>query len=125
MLYVAQYRQGKPDAGAGLELDAIAAVVIGGTSLMGGRGSMAGTFCGVLIFGLLSNILQLHNINSNLQLVLKGLIIIGTVLVQERNAADLLSFLRLPAIRPAQKEAAANKRPPQETMAQHTGGNAK
>lgn len=57
-------RQGKPDAGAGLELDAIAAVVIGGTSLLGGRGSLAGTFCGVLIFGLLSNILQLHNINS-------------------------------------------------------------
>ena len=89
VLYVAQYRQGKPDAGAGLELDAIAAVVIGGTSLMGGRGSLAGTFCGVLIFGLLSNILQLHNINSNLQLVLKGLIIIGTVLVQERNARPI------------------------------------
>jgi simple sugar transport system permease protein len=124
VLYVAQYRQGKPDAGAGLELDAIAAVVIGGTSLMGGRGSMAGTFCGVLIFGLLSNILQLHNINSNLQLVLKGLIIIGTVLVQERNAADLLSFLRLPAIRPTQKEAVAEKRPRQETMAHTTGGNA-
>ena len=95
VLFVAQYRQGKPDAGAGLELDAIAAVVIGGTSLMGGRGGLAGTFCGVLIFGLLSNILQLHNINSNLQLVLKGLIIIGTVLVQERNLGDLLANLRL------------------------------
>jgi simple sugar transport system permease protein len=125
VLYVAQYRQGKPDAGAGLELDAIAAVVIGGTSLMGGRGSMAGTFCGVLIFGLLSNILQLHNINSNLQLVLKGLIIIGTVLVQERNAADLLSFLRLPTLRAAQKEASTDLRTPQKTMAQNTGGNAK
>jgi simple sugar transport system permease protein len=125
VLYVAQYRQGKPDAGAGLELDAIAAVVIGGTSLMGGRGSMAGTFCGVLIFGLLSNILQLHNINSNLQLVLKGLIIIGTVLVQERNAADLLNFLRLPASRPAQKDASADLRAPRKTMAQNTGGNAK
>jgi len=125
VLYVAQYRQGKPDAGAGLELDAIAAVVIGGTSLMGGRGSMAGTFCGVLIFGLLSNILQLHNINSNLQLVLKGLIIVGTVLVQERNAADLLGFLRLPAFRPAQKDASAEKRTPKETMAHNTGGNTK
>ena len=83
----------------GLELDAIAAVVIGGTSLMGGRGGLAGTFCGVLIFGLLSNILQLHNINSNLQLVLKGLIIIGTVLVQERNAGDLHRLF--PAARPA------------------------
>jgi len=108
ILYVAQYRQGKPDAGAGLELDAIAAVVIGGTSLMGGKGGMAGTFCGVLIFGLLSNILQLHNINSNLQLVLKGLIIIGTVLVQERNASDLLSFLRRSSFWPAQKAASAN-----------------
>src|SRR4029450_12999144 len=107
-LYVGQYRQGKPDAGAGLELDAIAAVVIGGTSLMGGRGGMAGTFCGVLIFGLLSNILQVHNINSNLQLVLKGLIIIGTVLVQERNVSDLLSFLRLSSFWPAQKAASAN-----------------
>ena len=96
VLYVAQYRQGKPDAGAGLELDAIAAVVIGGTSLMGGRGSMAGTFCGVIIFGLLSNILQLHNINSNLQLVLKGLIIVGTVLVQERSATEILA--RLPIL---------------------------
>jgi simple sugar transport system permease protein len=89
VLFVAQYRQGKPDAGAGLELDAIAAVVIGGTSLMGGRGGLAGTLVGVLIFGLLSDILQLHNIDSNLQLVLKGLIIVGTVLVQERNLAQL------------------------------------
>ncbi|CAN5486267.1 ABC transporter permease [soil metagenome] len=95
VLYVAQYRQGKPDAGTGLELDAIAAVVIGGTSLMGGRGTVAGTIVGVLIFGLLSNILQLHNINSNLQLVLKGLIIIVTVLVQERNLDDLFGHWRL------------------------------
>ena len=95
VLFVAQYRQGKPDAGTGLELDAIAAVVIGGTSLMGGRGGIAGTFAGVLIFGLLSNLLQLHNINSNLQLVLKGLIIVGTVLLQERNLGEILGNLRL------------------------------
>ncbi|MBD9455832.1 ABC transporter permease [Rhizobium sp. RHZ02] len=123
ILYVAQYRQGKPDAGAGLELDAIAAVVIGGTSLMGGRGSLAGTFCGVLIFGLLSNILQLHNINSNLQLVLKGLIIIGTVLVQERNARDILARLRLTLPRPARSEASGEERPRKETMSLNTGGN--
>ncbi|WP_309083434.1 ABC transporter permease [Chelativorans sp.] len=124
VLYVAQYRQGKPDAGAGLELDAIAAVVIGGTSLMGGRGSLAGTFCGVVIFGLLSNILQLHNINSNLQLVLKGLIIIGTVLVQERNAAELLSFLRLPGLRAAQPGTPAGERASQESLSNNIGGNA-
>ncbi len=124
VLYVAQYRQGKPDAGAGLELDAIAAVVIGGTSLMGGRGSLAGTFCGVLIFGLLSNILQLHNINSNLQLVLKGLIIIGTVLVQERSAGDLIAFFRLPAWGSARAGASAAKRAPEGTASQKMGGNA-
>jgi simple sugar transport system permease protein len=124
VLYVAQYRQGKPDAGAGLELDAIAAVVIGGTSLMGGRGSLAGTFCGVLIFGLLSNILQLHNINSNLQLVLKGMIIIGTVLVQERNVYDLLAQLRLAGAirRPAQRETSAEERTSRETLSLTMGG---
>jgi simple sugar transport system permease protein len=83
VLYAAQYRQGKPDAGTGMELDAIAAVVIGGTNLMGGRGSIAGTLVGVLIFGLLSNILQLRNIDANTQLVLKGVIIVGAVLLQE------------------------------------------
>jgi simple sugar transport system permease protein len=113
VLFVAQYRQGKPDAGAGLELDAIAAVVIGGTSLMGGRGGLAGTLVGVLIFGLLSDILQLHNIDSNLQLVLKGLIIVGTVLVQERNVAQL--FGRRQAARPA----ASPRTPP--TPATRTG----
>jgi simple sugar transport system permease protein len=90
VLFVAQYRQGKPDAGSGLELDAIAAVVIGGTSLMGGRGGLAGTFVGVLIFGLLSDILQLQNIDSNVQLVMKGLIIVCTVLVQEQNLGQLV-----------------------------------
>jgi simple sugar transport system permease protein len=124
VLYVAQYRQGKPDAGAGLELDAIAAVVIGGTSLMGGRGRLAGTLVGVLIFGLLSNLLQLHNINSNLQLVLKGLIIVGAVLIQERNAADLFAYLRLPARRSAHKQTSANERPSEETMSRNIGGNA-
>ena len=110
VLFVAQYRQGKPDAGAGLELDAIAAVVIGGTSLMGGRGRMAGTLVGVLIFGLLSNLLQLHNINSNLQLVLKGLIIVGAVLIQERNLGEIMANLRLRAPR-ARAEPAASARP--------------
>jgi simple sugar transport system permease protein len=94
VLFVAQYRQGKPDAGAGLELDAIAAVVIGGTSLMGGRGGLAGTFVGVLIFGLLSDILQLQNIDSNVQLLMKGLIIVGTVLVQEQNLGQLITRWR-------------------------------
>ncbi len=94
VLYVAQYRQGKPDAGSGLELNAIAAVAIGGTSLMGGKGGLAGTFIGVLIFGLLGNILQLNNITSNVQLLLKGIIIVLAVLLQERDFRMLLARLR-------------------------------
>jgi simple sugar transport system permease protein len=94
VLYVAQYRQGKPDAGAGLELDAIAAVAIGGTSLAGGKGGLAGTLVGVLIFGLLGNILQLNNITSNLQLLLKGIIIVLAVLLQERDIRLLALRLR-------------------------------
>jgi simple sugar transport system permease protein len=95
VLYVAQFRQGKPDAGIGLELDAIAAVVIGGTSLMGGRGAIMGTLVGVLIFGFLSNILQLNNIDSNTQLILKGLIIVAAVLLQEGRFNDFYVWFKL------------------------------
>ena len=114
VLFVAQYRQGKPDAGSGLELDAIAAVVIGGTSLMGGRGGLAGTFVGVLIFGLLSDILQLQNIDSNVQLLMKGLIIVGTVLVQEQNLGQLLTRWRSQAPRRRRRRtgSAESHRPP-------------
>ena len=94
VLYTAQYRQGKPDAGSGAELDAIAAVVIGGTNLMGGRGSMTGTLVGVLIFGFLGNILQLRNIDSNTQLVLKGGIILAAVLLQEGQLGVLWKQIR-------------------------------
>ncbi|MBV8963290.1 MAG: ABC transporter permease [Hyphomicrobiales bacterium] len=113
VLFVAQYRQGKPDAGSGLELDAIAAVVIGGTSLMGGRGGLAGTFVGVLIFGLLSDILQLQNIDSNVQLVMKGLIIVCTVLVQEQNLGPFLTGWRRKALlaAPGPTRSAENGRP--------------
>ncbi|MGF6969702.1 simple sugar transport system permease protein [Paraburkholderia sp. WC7.3g] len=83
VLYAAQYRQGKADAGMGWELDAIAAVVIGGTSLAGGIGRVSGTVAGVLIFGFLGNILLLNDIDSNTQLVLKGLIIVIAVFLQQ------------------------------------------
>src|ERR1700741_2466588 len=95
VLYTSQYRQGKPDAVSGAELDAIAAVVIGGTSLVGGKGSMLGTLVGVLIFGFLGNILVLKNIDSNLQLVLKGMIILGAVFLQEGQFGTLWQRLRV------------------------------
>ena len=117
ILYVAQYRQGKPDAGMGLELDAIAAVVIGGTSLMGGRGSMIGTLVGVLIFGFLSNILQLNNIDSNTQLVLKGIIIIVAVLLQERRSSGWMFFLSQLKVRHAPEKSVSS----QQTETQRHG----
>ncbi|MFC5531288.1 ABC transporter permease [Cohnella yongneupensis] len=67
------------------ELDAIAAVIIGGTSLSGGRGRIVGTLFGVLILGVLSNIMNLLNISPYLQGVVKGVIIIGAVLLQKRD----------------------------------------
>ena len=82
-LWAAQYDQGFPDAGQGAELEAIAAVVIGGTSLMGGRGGVAGTFMGVLMFGVLNNILTLLEYTTNWQRLVTGAIIIAAVLLQE------------------------------------------
>lgn len=85
VIHCAQLQQGNPNDGVGFELDAIAAVVIGGTSLMGGKGSLEGTFAGVLIIGILSNILGLHGIQKDFQLMLKGAIIVAAVLLQERD----------------------------------------
>ena len=68
-----------PQAGSDLELDAIAAVVIGGTSLSGGRGSLAGTFAGVLLMRLIRNGLNLVNVDSNWQRVAIGTIIMAAV----------------------------------------------
>lgn len=73
------------DAGSFYELDAIAAVIIGGTSLAGGRGTLWGTLAGVLILGLVSNILIMWEVNSTLQGVVKGLVIIISVLIQRKE----------------------------------------
>lgn len=77
---------GQPNAGIAYELDAIAAVVIGGTSLSGGIGTITGTVIGALIIGVINNGLDLMNISSYYQQIIKGLIIIGAVLI-DRNSA--------------------------------------
>ena len=69
------------------ELDAIAAVVIGGTLLSGGRGTIVGTVIGVLIFTTLSNVFTLNNLDSSNQAVAKGAIIVVAVMIQQRVAA--------------------------------------
>lgn len=69
------------------ELDAIAAVVVGGTLLIGGRGTIVGTVFGVLIFAALTNVFTLNNLNTSVQAVTKGAIIVIAVLLQQRFAA--------------------------------------
>ncbi len=76
IVHAGQLNFGGPNDGAMYELDAIAAVVIGGTSLMGGRGSVVGTVAGALLVGVLRNILALNNIDSNIQLLIIGLVIV-------------------------------------------------
>jgi ribose transport system permease protein len=68
--------------GVGMELDVIATVVIGGASLSGGKGSAINTLLGVLILGMIGNIMNLMNIPSYSQQIIKGVIIIIAVLLQ-------------------------------------------
>jgi ribose transport system permease protein len=81
----AQEQQGDPEAGAGYELIAIAMVVIGGTSLMGGRGGMGLTLLGVLTIGYLEKILSINAVPEAGRLMLTGVIIILAVLTQRRR----------------------------------------
>ena len=86
VLYAAENHQGNPNAGVAYELDAIAAVVIGGTRLSGGKGSISGTIIGTLIMGVLTNMLRLNNVDSNVEMMIKAVIIVLAVAVQrERN----------------------------------------
>lgn len=71
-----------PVAGQSFELDAIAAAVIGGASLAGGKGTITGTLVGALILTLLDNILGLNNVSDNTQLIVKGVIVIIAVVLQ-------------------------------------------
>lgn len=88
MVHAAQISQGAPNEGIGYELNAVAACAIGGTSLAGGKGTMVGTLVGAVILGLLDNVLGLHGVNSNLQLVIKGFIIIVAVFLQAERQYD-------------------------------------
>ncbi len=85
ILLASRITTGQPNAGAGFELDAIAAVVIGGTSTAGGRGTMSGTLIGVLLIGVINNGLDLLNVTSYYQQVVMGIIIIGAVIIDSLN----------------------------------------
>ncbi|MBD0377300.1 MAG: ribose ABC transporter permease [Flavisolibacter sp.] len=78
----------QPNAGITYELDAIAAVVIGGTSLSGGRGSVLGTVLGAVIIGVLNNGLVLLNVSPFWQQVVKGLVILIAVIIDKANRSE-------------------------------------
>ncbi len=84
LVYASQLSVGTPIAGQGYELDAIAAVVVGGTSLFGGAGSVFGTFVGTLIIGVLANMLNLTGVDPFVQQLFKGALIVIAVFVMSR-----------------------------------------
>lgn len=88
LVYASQLSIGTPIAGQGYELDAIAAVVVGGTSLFGGKGSVAGTFLGTLIIGVLANILNLTAVDPFVQQLFKGALIIVAVFIMSRSGGN-------------------------------------
>ena len=88
MIHAAQISQGGPNEGQGYELNAVAACAIGGTSLAGGKGTVFGTLIGALILGMLDNVLGLKGVNSNLQLMVKGFLIIIAVFMQADKVSD-------------------------------------
>lgn len=81
IILASRLNSAQPQLGSGYELDAIAAVVIGGTSLTGGKGRISGTIIGVLLIGVLSNGLNLLGVQSDYQQIVKGAVILLAVLV--------------------------------------------
>ena len=114
LMLVARTTTGSSTHGTLYELDAIAAVVIGGTLLSGGRGTIVGTVFGVLIFTTLSNVFTLNNLSISAQSVVKGLIIVVAVLLQQRLATqqDLVTCWpqHHPSVRPARSRESPSRR---------------
>lgn len=98
-IITARLSTAEPTAGTGLELESIAAVIIGGTSLAGGRGDLVGTLVGALILGVIDNGMNLLNVSPFLQSVVKGLVILFAVLL-DRNAVTIRTWLRWRPSRP-------------------------
>lgn len=106
LVIVARSGVGVPSTGEGMELDALAACVVGGASLAGGKGNAFNTTMGVLVFGLISNIMNLLSFPAYPQQVVKGLIIIAAVLAQQFAGRE-----RRTKEKPATKEQPAEPKP--------------
>ncbi|AVQ87676.1 ribose ABC transporter permease [Plesiomonas shigelloides] len=85
LIVTSRLSSAQPTAGTGYELDAIAAVVLGGTSLAGGKGRIMGTLIGALIIGFLNNALNLLDVSSYYQMIAKAVVILLAVLVDNKS----------------------------------------
>ena len=81
VVFMARMNSGLPDSGSSSEFDVITAVVIGGTSLAGGTGTITGTLIGAMIVGIINNVLNFWSINYNWQSIIKGIIILIVIMV--------------------------------------------
>ena len=86
ILVTSRLDSAQPNAGISYELDAIAAVVIGGTSLSGGKGTIMGTVLGAIIIGVLNNGLVLLDVSPFWQQVVKGMVILVAVIIDKQNS---------------------------------------
>ncbi len=85
LILLSRLNSAQPTLGSGYELDAIASVALGGTSMSGGRGKIYGTFIGVLIIAVLNNSLNILGVSSYYQDVIKGLVILTAVLSDRKR----------------------------------------
>lgn len=81
LLLMGRLNSGVPGAGLSYEMDAITAVIVGGTSMSGGSGTLLGTLVGAIIVGIINNVQTLMGVDSNIQRIVKGVIIVGAVII--------------------------------------------
>ena len=86
LMMVARINTGRPEVGADLNIDSITAVILGGTSLFGGKGSVVRTFVGALIMVIITNALIIFGFQLNVQMIVKGIIVIAAVSISEKQS---------------------------------------
>ena len=86
LVLTSRLMSGQPNAGIGFELDAIAAVVMGGTAITGGRGSIVGTLIGAVMLGVLNNGLNMMGVSPYLQNIIKGVIILLAIYISRNSS---------------------------------------
>jgi inositol transport system permease protein len=92
VVLMARLMAGMPSVGTGYEFDAITAVIVGGTSFLGGIGTVGGTLIGAIIVGLINNILNLLHVSTQYQLIVKGVLIAGAVIIDMKTKTDKKSL---------------------------------